>query len=41
MKAAPHVNRNRTAYIVGGLGTATGAAGMATLNRKKQAQSEG
>ena len=39
-KAASHVSRNRAAYIAGGLGAAAGAAGMAAMNRKKQAQSE-
>ena len=37
-KAASHVSRNRAAYIAGGLGAATGAAGMAS--RKRRAQNE-
>ena len=39
-KAASHVSRNRAAYIAGGLGAATGAAGMMMASRKKRAQSE-
>ena len=40
-KAASHVSRNRAAYIAGGLGAATGAAGMAMASRKRRAQDDG
>ena len=40
-KAASHVSRNRAAYIAGGLGVATGAAGIAMASRKRRAQDDG
>ena len=40
-KAASHVSRNRAAYIAGGLGVATGAAGMVAASRKRQSQDDG
>ena len=40
-KAASHVSRNRAAYLAGGLGAATGAAGIAMASRKRRAQDDG
>jgi hypothetical protein len=38
--AKSHVSRNRAAYIAGGVGLAAGVAGMAALNRRKQARNQ-
>ena len=40
-KAASHISRNRAAYLAGGLGAATGAAGIAMASRKRRAQDDG
>jgi len=41
LAAKAHVSRNKAAYIAGGLGAATGTAGIIAASRKNKSQSDG